>query len=114
MAPPFVAAGFTTRWWPFQIGGAVLLSVGLWTVAGLTLALVTPLTTDRTAAALLTVSALAVAGPMVLAVFWATARYADVPALDIPAMARIHGTLNAFGFSLAGLLGWVARDGGST
>ncbi len=31
-------------------------------------------------------------------------------ALDIPAMARVHGTLNAFGFSLAGLLGWLARD----
>jgi hypothetical protein len=113
-APPFVALGFTTEWWPFQVGGALLLSVGLWTVAGLTLAVVTPLTADRREKALLSVSALAVAGPMVLAVFWAAARYAEVPALDIPAMARIHGTMNAFGFSLAGLLGWVARDTGST
>ncbi|HVL06658.1 MAG TPA: hypothetical protein VM388_11765 [Acidimicrobiales bacterium] len=26
----------------------------------------------------------------------------DVPAPHVPAMARIHGTLNAFGFTLAG------------
>lgn len=114
IAPPFVALGFTTEWWPFQVGGALLLSIGLWTVAGLTLAVVMPRTANRSAKALLSISALAVAGPMVLAVFWAAARYVEVPALDIPAMASIHGTMNAFGFSLAGLLGWVARDTGST
>jgi len=46
---------------------------------------------------------------MVLGVFWAVGQHLDVPALDVPAMARVHGTLNAFGFSLAGLLGWLAR-----
>jgi hypothetical protein len=43
---------------------------------------------------------------MVLAVFWATARYYDVAALSIPDMANIHGTMNAFGFVVCGLVGW--------
>ncbi len=113
VSPPIVAVGFTTRLAPFQVGGALLLSIGVWTVAGLTLAVVRPLTPGVTARALLTVSALAVVAPMVLAVFWAAAQYADLPALDVPAMARVHGVLNAVGFSLAGLLGWAARDAGA-
>ncbi len=111
-APPVVAIGFTTGSAPAQIGGALLLSIGVWIVAGLTLAAVLPRTAGAGAKVLLTVSALTVVAPMVLAVFWAAGQHYDVPALDVPAMARIHGTLNAFGFSLAGLLGWVARDAG--
>jgi hypothetical protein len=109
-APPIVAVGFTSGWAPAQIGGALLLSIGVWIVAALTLAAVLPLTAGAGAKALLGVSALSVGAPMVLAVFWAAGQHYDLPALDIPAMARIHGTLNAFGFSLAGLLGWVLRD----
>ncbi|CAA9245888.1 MAG: hypothetical protein AVDCRST_MAG10-1955 [uncultured Acidimicrobiales bacterium] len=109
-SPPIVAMGFTTGSAVFQIGGALLLSLGVWIIAGLTFAVVVPITPDAPARALLSLSALAVVVPMVLAVFWAAAQHVDVPALDIPAMARIHGTLNAFGFSLAGLLGWAAHD----
>jgi hypothetical protein len=93
-----------------QVTGAILLTLGVWIVAGLTAAVVAPRTADAGARALLTVSALTVVVPMVLAVFWAAGQHYDVPALDVPAMARVHGTLNALGFSLAGLLGWVARD----
>ena len=113
-APPIVAIGFTTGSAPAQIGGALLLSLGVWIVAALTLAAVLPLTAGAGAKALLAASALSVGAPMVLAVFWAAGQHYDVPALDVPAMARIHGTLNAFGFSLAGLLGWVVRDDRST
>jgi hypothetical protein len=109
-APPIVAIGFTTGSAPAQIGGALLLSTGVWIVAALTLAAVIPVTAGTGAKALLGVSALSVGAPMVLAVFWAAGQHFDVPALDVPAMARIHGTLNAFGFSLVGLLGWVVRD----
>ena len=110
-SPPVVAVGFTSGAAPAQIGGALLLSVGVWIVAVLTFAVVVPLTAGAGARVLLGVSALAVAAPMVLAVFWAAGQHYDVPALDVPAMARIHGTLNAFGFTLAGLLGWAVRDG---
>ena len=109
-SPPIVAMGFTTGSAVFQIGGALLLSIGVWIIAGLTFAVVVPGTSDAPARALLTLSASAVVVPMVLAVFWAAGQHVDVPALDVPAMARIHGTLNAFGFSLAGLLGWAAHD----
>ena len=113
-SPPIVALGFTTGSAPAQIGGALLLSIGVWIVAALTLAAVLPLTAGAAAKALLGASALSVGAPMVLAVFWAAGQHYDVPALDVPAMARIHGTLNAFGFSLAGLLGWVVRDARET
>jgi hypothetical protein len=113
-SPPIVALGFTTGSAPAQIGGAMLLSIGVWIVAALTLAAVMPLTAGAGARALLAVSALSVGAPMVLAVFWAAGQHYDVPALDVPAMARVHGTLNAFGFSLAGLLGWVVRDARET
>lgn len=109
-APPVVAAGFTTGSAVFQIGGATLLAGGLWLLTGVTLAVVAPATAARTARLLLQVSALAVLAPMVLAVSWAAGQHLDVPALDVPTMARVHGTINAFGFSLAGLSGWVARD----
>ena len=109
-SPPIVALGFTTGSAPAQIGGALLLSIGVWIVAALTLGAVMPLTAGAGAKALLATSALSVGAPMVLAVFWAAGQHYDVPALDVGAMARIHGTLNAFGFSLAGLLGWVVRD----
>jgi hypothetical protein len=110
LSPPIVAIGFTTGAAVPQVTGAILLTLGVWIVAGLTAAVVAPRTADAGARALLTVSALTVVVPMVLAVFWAAGQHYDVPALDVPAMARVHGTLNALGFSLAGLLGWVARD----
>ena len=110
VAPPIVALGFTTGSAVAQITGAVLLTAGVWIVAGVTATVVAPRTANPSARALLSVSAAAVVAPMVLAVFWATGQHFDVPALDVPAMARVHGTLNAFGFTLAGLLGWAARD----
>ncbi len=71
----------------------------------MTLAFVVP-SARPSARTLLGVSSLAVLAPMVLAVFWATAQYYDVPALSIAQMARVHGSLNVFGFITCGLLGW--------
>ena len=109
-SPPIVAVGFTTRAPLPQITGAMLLTLGVWMVAGLAATVVARRTAVAGARALLIISALSVAAPMVLAVFWAGGQHYDVPALDVPAMARVHGTLNAFGFSLGGLLAWLLRD----
>lgn len=109
-SPPIVAVGFMTGAPLPQITGAVLLTAGVWIVAGLAATVVAARTAGAGARALLIVSALAVAAPMALAVFWAAGQHYDVAALDVPAMAHIHGTLNAFGFTLAGLLGWLLRD----
>lgn len=104
VAPPIVAAGFVTRWAVLQVGGAVLLLIATWTLAGVTIlrAPVHPL---------LVVSSVAVLAPMVLAVSWAASQFWEVPALSIPDMARTHGTLNAVGFSLLGVVGWRAVRG---
>ena len=108
-APPAVAAGFTWKLAPFQIGGALMISVAAWSLAAITLAFVVP-PAPAAARFLLVVSSLAIVAPMVLAVFWATAQYYDVAALSIPDMARIHGTINAFGFVTCGLAGWRLRS----
>ncbi|HEX2737218.1 MAG TPA: YndJ family transporter [Acidimicrobiia bacterium] len=105
VAAPFVAAGFTWTIEVFQVGGAVLLTVSLWTLAAVTIFAAAP-RTPRAAYFLLVISSLSVPAPMVLAVFWAVSQYTYVPALSIPDMARVHGTLNAFGFVTCGLVGW--------
>lgn len=107
-APPTVAAGFTWTLAPFQIGGAAMITIATWSLAAITVAFVVP-NEPAIIRTFLIVSSVAVLAPMVLALFWAAAQYSDVPALSIPAMAEIHGTLNAFGFVTCGLIGWRLR-----
>jgi hypothetical protein len=85
-----------------------MITAATWSLAAITVAFVAPHETavSRT---FLIVSSVAVLAPMVLALFWAVSQYQDVPALSIPAMAEIHGTLNAFGFVACGLIGWRLR-----
>ncbi len=105
-APPVVALGFVAGAALPQVGGAVLMTLGVWATASLHL---------REAAAgggsisgwrrvLLVVSGLSVWAPMVLAVAWAAGQHWDVPFLSIPDMAQTHGVANALGFTVAGLL----------
>jgi hypothetical protein len=46
---------------------------------------------------------------MVLAAAYVVADYVGSDALTIPQMARTHGILNAVGFCLMGLLGWLVE-----
>lgn len=103
---PFVAAGFAL-FGPLQIAGAALLTVGLLALAWVTIRRIVPNLHDQPARWLLTASSLAVIVPMLLAVQWAVGHNYGTPALSIPDMALFHGTLNAFGFTLCGLLGWL-------
>jgi hypothetical protein len=100
-APTVVALGFLVEHPVPQVGGAVLMTVGVYLIAGLQLLDVR--TAHGAARSLLVVSGLAPWVPMVLAVAWATSLYADVPALSIPDMVRTHGTMNAV-FVVAGLV----------
>lgn len=102
-APPVVALGFVTTSAVPQVGGAVLMAIGVWLTAALELADVTTAASPG-ARVLLAVSGLAIWLPMVLAVAWAAGAHWDVPALSIPDMARTHGLVNAFAFVLAGLV----------
>jgi YndJ-like protein len=62
---------------------------------------------------LIALSSLSVAIAMVLAVLWAVGEYPLQPFVHLAEMARFHGTANAFGFTLCGLLGWTGAQGSS-
>lgn len=52
------------------------------------------------------ISGLSLMGSMVLAALYGTRFYAPITWLDISWMRLLHGTANAFGFALVGLLAW--------
>ncbi len=106
MAPPVVAGGFVTGSAVFQVGGAVLMTLGVFATAALHLqAAALAATGPSTARLLLAISGLAIWVPMVLAVAWAAGQHWDIRVLSIEDMARTHGVANAVGFTLAGLIG---------
>lgn len=110
-APPLVALGFVTGHAVPQVGGALLMALGVWATAGLQLR---ELLVERERGrergwpagrrVLLGASGLAVWAPMVLAVAWAAGQHGDVPHLSVADMAPLHGMPNALGFTVGGLL----------
>ena len=64
---------------------------------------------DGTARMMLQVASVAVFAGMVFAAAYAIADFMGSDALTIPQMAQTHGLLNAVGFCLAGLLGWIVE-----
>lgn len=44
---------------------------------------------------------------MILAATWAAGEYPLQPFLHLQQMERLHGSANAFGFVLCGMLGWI-------
>lgn len=65
---------------------------------------------DANARVLLQVAAGCVFAGMVLAGMYAVADFFGSDVLTIPQMARTHGVLNAVGFCMSGLLGWVVES----
>jgi hypothetical protein len=61
----------------------------------------------RLAQALVTLSAASVLFAMVLAGVWAIGEFPLQPFVHLAEMARFHGTANAVGFTVCGLLGWT-------
>ncbi len=105
--PVVVAAGFVIS--PVvKLGAAVLFSAS---VAGLAIEVRAygRKAHDATARIFLQVAAGAIFMGMVLSGAYAVADYLGSDALTIPEMARTHGILNAVGFCLAGLLGWLVE-----
>jgi hypothetical protein len=106
--PVVVAAGFVIS--PVvKMGAAVLFSMS---VAGLAIAVRAygKKVHETTARILLQVAAGAIFMGMALSGAYAVADYMGSDALTIPEMARTHGILNAVGFCLAGLLGWLVEN----
>jgi hypothetical protein len=102
--PPIIAIGFVTGAAVPQVGGAVLLSVGVFCTAALHLRRALNSSERPVVRVLLALSGAAVWVPMVLAVAWAAGQHWDVPFLSVHDMARTHGAGNALGFVGAGLL----------
>lgn len=95
-AMPVVAIGFFAPQF-VSAAGAFLLAAALWVLAGLMIRAAAALKGARRV--LLTIAALAVIGPMALALEYAAGPLFGLPILSIPEMARLHGMANAFGFS---------------
>jgi hypothetical protein len=120
---PITAAGIATGSGLLTVAGPVLLGTGVLSVAGITGLAIAPgiraetslprlwgragWGPDALARWLLLVSAAGVVVPMLLGVDYAIGRVFPIPALDLRAMALIHGDLNALVFALCGLLGWT-------
>jgi hypothetical protein len=103
--PYFVAAGFVIS--PaLKMTAAVLFSGG---VAALAVFLrnFSRRLENRSARALLQVASAAILVGMLFSGAYAVANFLGSDALTIPEMARTHGLLNAMGFCLCGLLGWL-------
>lgn len=101
LAPPVVASGFVARSALGQVGGATLMTAGVWLVALLQV----PDARSGPMRWLWRISCLSPLLAMVLGVSWAANQYwPQVPALIVPDMVPTHGALNAFGFVLCGHL----------
>ncbi|HEV2756977.1 MAG TPA: YndJ family transporter [Actinomycetota bacterium] len=108
VATPLTAAGITFE--PaLGAAGAALFAAGLTVASVLTLRWVVPPAGAATRA-LLAVSSLSVIASMTLAVAYALGHWLGTAAPSLPVMVRTHGVLNAAGFALAGVLGWLREE----
>jgi hypothetical protein len=105
IGPGLLAAGFVIG--PrVKLSAAVLLAVS---EIGLALCFLRALRriANATAKVLIALASLCVAVAMILAGLWAVGEYPFQPFVHLAEMARFHGTANAFGFTLCGLIGWT-------
>ncbi len=103
---PLVAAGITFS--PFLgLIGTLVISVGLVILALMVSLSIVPSLRSTLAQVLLLISSLSILPAMLLACLYAYSLVAQTLIIDIPQMAVTHGILNAFGFSLCGLLAWT-------
>lgn len=105
VGPALLAAGFV-------IGPRVKLAAALVLAAseiGLALSFLFVLRHVLHVAArfLIAVAGASVAFAMILAALWAVGEYPLQQFVHLAGMARLHGTANAFGFTLCGLWGWT-------
>jgi hypothetical protein len=112
LGSPLTAAGFTSGLRPVQALGAAVIATGVVLTAGLLLLAVAPRLTGRLACWALRLAAIAPALPMVLALDWSGGPLFGIKTLSIEGMAVVHGILNAFGFTLLGLIGWALSEEG--
>lgn len=96
-----------------ELAGAVVLTVGMWSVGWLTWREVR--TPDRLTRVLLVVSSAILVATMLLALDWALGEAFGVPHLSLTWMAATHGVGNALGFAVCSIAAWrrLAAVGGA-
>jgi hypothetical protein len=103
--PYLVAAGFAIS--PLlKMAAAVLFSASV-VVLAISLRTLSRRLENPAARALLQVASAAIFAGMLFSGAYAVADFFGSDALTIPEMAKTHGLLNAMGFCLCGLLGWL-------
>jgi hypothetical protein len=103
--PGLLAAGFVIG--PhFKLAAALVVACS---EMGLSLFFLTNLRAlrPRLAQIFIAISAASVLLAMALAAVWAIGEFPLQPFVHLDQMARVHGTANAFGFVLCGLIGWT-------
>ena len=108
LLPFVVAVGFVTS--PgLKMGAAVLFSASVAMLAGFLWKRAGDIEAFE-ARVLLRIAASAILGGMVLSGAYAIATFVGSEALPIPLMASTHGVINALGFCMCGLLGWIVES----
>lgn len=105
--PFLVAVGFVVSPW-LKMLAAVLFSLSVAALAVFIRAAARRCE-HTTAKIFLQIAAISVFAAMVLSSVYAVADLAGSDLLTIPQMARTHGLLNAVGFCMCGLLGWIVE-----
>jgi hypothetical protein len=109
--PGLLAAGFVVG--PhLKLAAALLLVISEIGLA-LFFLFAVPEMRPRFAQALVASSSACVLFSMVLAAIWAVGEFPLQPFVHLAEMARFHGTANALGFTLCGLLGWTLSARGA-
>ena len=110
---PLVAAGISFS--PaLAFAGTLMISIGLVLLAVLVAGWILPSIESIPARVLLLLSSVSCLPAMVLACIYAYSIVFKQLLIDIPQMAMTHGMLNAFGFSLSGLVAWCLINGGNS
>jgi hypothetical protein len=104
--PLFLAAGNLLMLPILKLAGALLLTLMSFGLVGMLIP-VLPAVRSRPARALLGVATISLVGGMTLVGVYTVGEFTGRYWLLIPEMTRFHGTVNALGFVLCGLLGWT-------
>jgi hypothetical protein len=104
--PLFLAAGNLLMLPILKLDGALLLTLTSFGLVAMLLP-VLPAVRSRPARPLLGLAAISLVGGMILVGVYTVGEFTGQYWLLIPEMARFHGTVNALGFVLWGLLGWT-------
>ena len=106
IAPALLITGWILAFVPLKMVATLLLAIASVGLTALTL-IVTPRVDPPAARALLRISGGSIVVAMVLASIYGIGELYEPLAISIPRMAMLHGVLNAIGFALCGLLGWL-------